>query len=185
MMYFESAKEKDPEYALAYAGISDVWIGFQQMGIVPPSEAGPKIEEAAMKALELDSTHAEAHAYYSHFLNIMGRPDEAMEIWRKYFKNPEYIKAIDEGYAEGGFPGANKKLADIRTEQSNTVDIPPMGIAYNYALAGDIDNAIYWLEKAYEEHDPGLPYLLHSRYDKLRDDPRFQELARRMKLPYK
>src|SRR4030042_4778029 len=61
MMYFESAKEKDPEYALAYAGISDVWIGFQQMGIVPPSEAGPKIEEAALKALELDSTRAEVH----------------------------------------------------------------------------------------------------------------------------
>ena len=114
MKYFELAKEKDPTYALAYAGISDVWIGRQQMGTVSPDEAGPKAVEAAMKALELDSNraevhysmaimntwgmwdweagelsfkkaillnpnHAEAHAYYSHLLNSLGRPEEAME----------------------------------------------------------------------------------------------------------
>jgi TolB-like protein len=113
IQYFEMAKEKDPGYALAYAGICDVWIGRQQMGIVPPAEAGPKAFEAAMKALELDSTraevhytlalmktwgmwdwqggesafkkalelnpnHAETHAYYSHFLSMMGQPTEAM-----------------------------------------------------------------------------------------------------------
>ena len=114
LQYFELAKEKDPDYALAYAGICDVWIGRQQMGFASPSEAGPKAFEAVMKALELDSSrpevhytlaimktwgmwdwkggesafikaielnpnHAEAHSYYSHLLNILGRPKEAME----------------------------------------------------------------------------------------------------------
>ena len=111
--YFELALEKDPEYALAYVGIARVWGGRNQMGYVPPSEAVPLWEKAALKALELDDSLAEAHsafaslktwgewdwpmaeeaferaielnpndAYartaYSHFLNIVGRPDEAM-----------------------------------------------------------------------------------------------------------
>jgi hypothetical protein len=52
-------------------------------------------------------------------------------------------------------------------------------------LAGDIDNAIAWLEKAYEMHDPNLPYLLSPVFDNLRNDVRFQELVRKMNLPYK
>ena len=114
MRYFELAKEKDPDFALAYAGIADVWIGRQQLGITPPEKAGPSAYEAAMKALGLDSTRAEvhytlalmytwglfdweagensfkraidlkpaypeAHIYYSHLLNILGRQGEARE----------------------------------------------------------------------------------------------------------
>ena len=33
LKYFERAKEKDPQFALAYAGIADVWIGRQQLGL--------------------------------------------------------------------------------------------------------------------------------------------------------
>ena len=61
MKYFELAKEIDPNYALAYAGICDVWVGRQQAGYSSPEEAGPKAVEAAMKALELDSSRAEVH----------------------------------------------------------------------------------------------------------------------------
>jgi len=61
LQYFESALEKDPNYALAHTGIALVWIGRQQMGLVPPSEAAPKAKEAALKALELDNTLAEVH----------------------------------------------------------------------------------------------------------------------------
>jgi TolB-like protein/Tfp pilus assembly protein PilF len=59
--YFESALEKDPDYALAYAGIALVWIGRNQGGFGPPSENVPKARESALKALELDDTLAEIH----------------------------------------------------------------------------------------------------------------------------
>ncbi|MEW5901552.1 MAG: protein kinase, partial [Acidobacteriota bacterium] len=59
--YFELALEKDPEYAPAYAGIAMVWIGRQQQGFVPTTEATPRAKAAALKALELDSTLAEVH----------------------------------------------------------------------------------------------------------------------------
>jgi len=59
--YFEQALEADPDYVLAYSGISWVWIGRQQMGLVIPREATPKAKAAARRALELDDTLAEVH----------------------------------------------------------------------------------------------------------------------------
>jgi hypothetical protein len=41
------------------------------------------------------------------------------------------------------------------------------------------------LERSYEAHDPGLPYINsgHKDFDAVRTNPRFQDLLRRMKLP--
>ena len=58
---FELALEKDPNYALAYVGIAQVWGSRQVFGIASPNEAGTLVEAAALKAIELDSTLAEAH----------------------------------------------------------------------------------------------------------------------------
>jgi serine/threonine protein kinase/Flp pilus assembly protein TadD len=60
--YFQQALQKDPNYALAYAGLAETYnmLGFYQF--VPPREAGPKAKQAALKALELDTLLPEAHA---------------------------------------------------------------------------------------------------------------------------
>jgi len=290
LKYFELAKEKDPEFALAYAGISDVWIGLQQMGYAPPDEAGPKAMASIMKALELDSTlaqvhyslalvryasewdweggeseflktfainpnYAEAHAYYSHLLNMVGRPKEAMEqielalkldphnpllksmygvdltfvhrfdeaisvslealkmdltnpvalttlatayystgrleealeSWKSYCSNTYkgIVHSFDQGYRKAGYVGAFSFEADTLAVQSKTNFVMPSDIAATYALSGNKKLAIEWLETAYEFHDPGLTYLLLPIFDSLRDDPHFQEIARKMNLPYK
>ena len=289
LQYFEQAKEKDPDFALAYAGIARVWNNRKQAGLTRVPEATPRIEAAIQRALELDSTlsdvhqalagiktwtrfdwkggeasfrkaiemnpnNAEAHSAYSHLLNILGRPDEAMKqieiaveldplnakikafygidllFVRKYDEavkafrealeinptqgvaeinicnalflagryeeglemlrlrwkgNEEYIRALDEGYAEAGFRGAMKKLADLRAENTKVTHLNQTGPAQYYAFAGDVENAVYWMEMAYEERDPNLPYLLIPVYDGLRDNPRFREIAGKMGLPYK
>jgi TolB-like protein/Tfp pilus assembly protein PilF len=59
--YFELALEKDPSYAPAYAGLAGVWATRQQMGFMPPHEAGPKAKAAALRAIELDDRSAAAH----------------------------------------------------------------------------------------------------------------------------
>ena len=59
--YFEQAKERDPEFALAYSGIGMIWLFRQQLNLASPDEAGPKMMEAVGKALELDSTLADVH----------------------------------------------------------------------------------------------------------------------------
>ena len=59
--YFNQAIAKDPNYALAYAGLADVYTVYPVYG-AKPSEAIPKSNAAARKALELDPTLAHPHA---------------------------------------------------------------------------------------------------------------------------
>ena len=60
--YFQQAIAKDPTYALAYSGLADCYSLLADYGFVPPKEAFPRAKEAALKALEIDDTLAEAHA---------------------------------------------------------------------------------------------------------------------------
>jgi TolB-like protein/DNA-binding winged helix-turn-helix (wHTH) protein/Tfp pilus assembly protein PilF len=58
--YFEQAIQKDPSYALAYAGLADSYV-WGRVGL-PPQEALQRARTAATKALELDDTLGEPHA---------------------------------------------------------------------------------------------------------------------------
>jgi TolB-like protein/Tfp pilus assembly protein PilF len=71
LQYFEQAIEKDPKYALAYAGICNVWQLRSNASFASPSEAIPKETAALTKALELDSTWAEVYhslAFYKTYI---------------------------------------------------------------------------------------------------------------------
>ena len=57
-------------------------------------------------------------------------------------------------------------------------------IAFIYAALGQKDLAFQWLEKAYEQHDTGMTYLKTDPcLDPLRQDPRFEQMERRVGLP--
>ena len=60
--YFELTLQKDPDYALAYAGLSEVFYAISYWGNVPPHQAYPKVKEFAKKAIEMDKDIGEAHA---------------------------------------------------------------------------------------------------------------------------
>ncbi len=60
--YFQQAIEKDPTYALAYAGLADSYAILSEWSGLPSSETFPKAKAAALKALEIDDTLAQAHA---------------------------------------------------------------------------------------------------------------------------
>jgi len=61
IVYFQEAIEKDPTYALAFSGLADAYNILGDNQHIPPSEAFPKAKVAALKALELDNSLAEAH----------------------------------------------------------------------------------------------------------------------------
>jgi TolB-like protein len=60
--YYQKAIAKDPSYALGYAGVADGFVVLGISGGLPRKETAPKVNEAAMKALELDPSLAEPHA---------------------------------------------------------------------------------------------------------------------------
>ena len=69
--FLNSAVEKDPDWAPLYAGLTQVWMGIQQMGYEPPSVAAPKIFENLNKALELDPDLAELHYFNAFIAHLM------------------------------------------------------------------------------------------------------------------
>lgn len=70
--YFQQALARDPNYALAYAGIANCYSTMPISTDVPPRDAFPKAKEAAMRALAIDERLAEGHialAYVSYFFD--------------------------------------------------------------------------------------------------------------------
>jgi serine/threonine protein kinase/Tfp pilus assembly protein PilF len=59
--FFTEAVQKDPRYALSYAGLADTYSQLGDAGYLQPSEAWPKAKAAAMQALQIDDSLAEAH----------------------------------------------------------------------------------------------------------------------------
>ncbi|MBI1984287.1 MAG: winged helix-turn-helix domain-containing protein [Acidobacteria bacterium] len=83
----------------------------------------------------------------------------------------------------GKRPEAQRVLEELR-ERSNREYISPYFIATIYTGLGKKDEAFAWLHKAYEDRADGLVYLqVEPKFDRLRSDPRFQDLLGRMKFP--
>jgi serine/threonine-protein kinase len=290
LQYFESALGKDPNYALAHTGVALVWIGRNQLGLVPPREAMPKAKASAQKARESDVTMAEVHytsaliktwmdwdweggeaafqraielnpnyalarAYYSNLLCCLERTDEAIAqaeksleldpinsliqgicgntfafarryddaivharnalktsphdpvghsiLWEMLYSKglfeeslseakafftglglAEIAEAMARGYDQEGYSGAMKLAAETLVAFSQETHISAWFISFVYSFAEEKEQALNWLEKAFERKDPSMPYLITPAFDILRDEPRFRELLRRMDLPF-
>jgi tetratricopeptide (TPR) repeat protein len=66
LTYFQQAVDLDPSYAVAWAGIADIWIARGWYARLAPRETFPKAKTAALHALQFDSTLAEAHTSLAH-----------------------------------------------------------------------------------------------------------------------
>ncbi len=112
--------------------------------------------------------------------------DEALEAWRLSFEargDREAIQALNHGHAEGGYSRALQNLAEMLIERSKTSYVTPWQVATLYTRAGMKEEALNWFEKAYDAHDPNMPYLnVDPIFDDLRDHPRFQAILKRMGL---
>ena len=111
---------------------------------------------------------------------------EALEVWKASYAargDHEAEEALARGFAEDGYRGALQRAAETLAVRSRTSYVPPWQIGTLYTRAGEKDKALEWLEKAYEAHDQNMPYIaVDPIFDILRDDPRFQDLLRRMRL---
>ncbi len=93
--HFELAIEKDPHYALAWAGIADSYSLLGEFGNIPRKDLYPKAEAAVKKALEIDDRFAEVHTSLASIL-MLNKWDWANS--EKEFKlamelNPNYATA--------------------------------------------------------------------------------------------
>jgi TolB-like protein/DNA-binding winged helix-turn-helix (wHTH) protein/Tfp pilus assembly protein PilF len=95
LAYFNQAIEEDPKYAQAYSGLADTYalLGDWEYGVLVPSEAYPKAKAAAIKALDLDKTLADAHTSLAFSLDAFD--------WDWQSAEKEFKRAIElnTGYA--------------------------------------------------------------------------------------
>jgi tetratricopeptide (TPR) repeat protein len=100
------------------------------------------------------------------------------------FGDQEAREALELGETEGGYRGAMIRLAETLVARSLSRPVSFCDIAQIYAYAGENDRVLEWLERAFEERDPNLPYIgVHPDFDNVHNEPRFQDLLRRINFP--
>lgn len=88
-------------------------------------------------------------------------------------------------YAQAGQPAEAYKILDqLRAHEIGGEYAPSLNIAFVYCNLSDKEQALKWLNKAFDERESRLPWLrARSDCDALQNEPRFAELLRRMDLP--
>lgn len=166
--YFEQATHQDPQYGLAYAGLSDCYaiISAEIFGTMPAGDAAPKAKAAALRSLQIDPTMAEAETSLATVkFNYDWDWAGAAEGFQQAIQhNPSYATAyqryslylIAMGRTEDSFEQINRAR-----------DLDPLSISINFSLgwrlymARQYDRAIQQLRNT-SEMDPSyeLPHLV-------------------------
>jgi len=172
---FQKAIERDPSYALGYAGLADSYLVLEQYGGVPASETLPRAKAAVDRALQIDDSLAEVHTSLAEIYQRQWRWAEAEQEFRRAISlNPNYPTAhawftmhlrIKRQFDEA--------LRESKRAQELDPLSPILSVASIYLLKNDVNSAIEQNKRAIE-FDPsfpqahrwlGLAYLKQRRYD--------------------
>jgi len=137
------------------------------------------------KALELDADLIQAHYGLAIAYQAKGNYAESVEERAKIFEisgNPQGAAFMRDSFAKGGWQGFLRAM----TGDSQAPKAPPPRIMVTYyAELGEKDKAFAILNQFYEERSTSILRLkVDPRFDSLRDDPRFQDLLRRVGFPH-
>jgi serine/threonine-protein kinase len=132
--FFQEAITKDPHYALAYAGLSDAYALLADYSVLPAKEVMPRAKTAALKALELDDTIAEAHASlgWAKLTLDWDWPGAEKEFQRAVELNPNYATA-HQWYAE--YMATLGRADEARTSMKRAQELDPASLPINVTLA--------------------------------------------------
>jgi eukaryotic-like serine/threonine-protein kinase len=115
-----------------------------------------------------------------------GRYDEALEEYKLMSgTGSETLRLMENELRRAGPRAALKANADFVASRVKTTGRGnPFGVAGAYAEAGERDLAFEWLERAYAERTPQLLHVVaFPDFDDLREDPRYEDLIRRIGIP--
>ena len=160
--HFKQAIEVDPNYGPAYAGLADCYNMLVVYGIRQPKEGFPKAKEAAIKALEIDETLAEAHASlaFIKFRWDWDRAETEREFQEAIKLKPSYAPA-HQWYSS--FLVAVERFDEAIAEAKRTEELEPLSfvasshLGWIYYLSGQNDKAIEQAKKILELDPTSFP----------------------------
>jgi tetratricopeptide (TPR) repeat protein len=125
-----------------------------------------------------------------HFFNLTavyqlnGNYDDALRMLRKFFPGDQELdEALDRGYAEDGYRAAMLRYAETLAARPGAAELLSQVVAMAYAFAGEKERTLDWLEIMYQTGNPNMPAIFEPSYGLVHDEPRFQDLRRRMNMP--
>jgi serine/threonine-protein kinase len=140
-------------------------------------------EAAGRRALELRPTYAGGHYFIAIALLLRGQPQAALMEAMKETQEVTRLGGTAMAYfAMGAKADSDAALAQMIKSQA---DNHPYFIGQVYAFRGEPDQALQWLERAYEKKDSGgLPMSKGDPlFKKIEDDPRYKAFLKKMKFP--
>ena len=177
IVYFNQATQKDPNYALAHAGLANAYLVLGA-NYLSPQETYPKAEVAAKKALELDDTLAEAHYAMAatKFFYYWDFQETEKELGRALQLNPNYSNAYN---LRGTLHLARGQTTEAISDVKRALDLDPFSLLFNnklstvYYYARDYGAAVEQIKKTMQmdtqatflHNDLCMNFALMRRYD--------------------
>jgi len=158
--YFDLALAKEPNYALAYVGVANVWLMRGDAGVMLPNEAFPKAKTAISRALELDESLSEAHVTSANIAGLYERDwsTAEREFRRAIELNPN---SADAHFMYSDYLISMKRAQEWTLEIQRTLELDPFNsffqTFYGWQLiyVGKNDEAIAQLRKVLDT-EPNL-----------------------------
>jgi TolB-like protein/Flp pilus assembly protein TadD len=176
LAWAQRARDLDPLGAagdlLGFPGITRGWILFHA-----------RHYDEAIRQLRRDDPD---HWYLGMALIANGQPDEAITVLEKALgpdRNPAVMGVLVRAYAHAGRREEGLRLLDELKRRQRTTYVPTAAFVNAYLGLGDNEQALAWLERAYQEQSNILQLIkVHPYFDPLRGDPRFVDLVHRVGL---
>lgn len=160
-------------------------------GLLAMADRRSEGEEQVKAALQLDPASMLAHSYLLDLYTSSGRHDDAISEWSTSFYlqgQQDTANSIKSVYRQSGFEAARhlalqEKLA-LLTRLRDHRYVSAFSFAVVQAQLGNKEQAIFWLQKAYEARDVEMPCLLmreDSDFATVKNDPRVVAIVEKIR----
>ena len=118
-------------------------------------------------------------------LHHAGRHDEALEADRKLWTargDEDMVRVLSDPSTD--YDTTLRRAATVQAARAAKSGTAPLFIAILYMRARAYDEALQWLQRSFDAHDPNVPYIaVGPNWQDLRDDARFAAIHRKLGLP--
>ena len=137
--FFNEAIEKDPSYALAYAGLADCYALLYEYSAAPSKDLYPKAKAAATRALEINDSLAEAHTSLGAAYEYEWNWAEAEKQYEKAIElNPNYETAH---HWYSAYLISRGRFDEAIAEAKRARDLDPLSLIINTAVGRALNSA--------------------------------------------